>query len=578
MSKLTLNELSASLNDFMDSKQDCQSYSLNTENKTIVGAINEIYGKEIIANAIGEPLDRNDTFTEMSNDINNLLSTFKTNMMNSGVTVESGDKFKQLIDKIQGLTEGEGNKGIQFAKGTWNAPGNITSQKWVTYNITSDMGFIPTYIFLSIPYLSTINEGASFSDSTAQEFRMKDFLVSNINTSSEAPATISNYSHSMRFYFSNISENGFVLNTYSRSPYGEPFTGTCTWYAIGVGEEDTTLRDSLASILENKGIEVTEEDDMASLITKVNNINVSIYPKWYSTGDSYITTCNPMPAARVSGKAIATNNNVYYIGGCKSTTYYSTVYCYDENTNEWSTKADMPTKKGDFYIANVGEKIYVIGGYAGRDNYDRYLYKTENDCYDISTNTWTNKTGLTTAKYNGGATAIGNSIYCIGGQISISSVTDTNECYDTVSDTWTTKTSMSKKLRDHGIVNYNGLIYSFGGSTTTSSGATSQTYCYDPTTNTWTTKASMLSAVNNIDFAVVGDKAYGIGATSGSYGDYKNHCYSFTNDSWEYKTDIPIILQEAAVTSIMNRVYAIGGLGTSSAVTNTALLYVAPTE
>ena len=43
-------------------------------------------------------------------------------------------------------------------------------------------------------------------------------------------------------------------------------------YAIGVGEEDTTLRDSLASILENKGVSVTPEDDIASLITKVDSM------------------------------------------------------------------------------------------------------------------------------------------------------------------------------------------------------------------------------------------------------------------------------------------------------------------
>ena len=42
------------------------------------------------------------------------------------------------------------------------------------------------------------------------------------------------------------------------------------WYAIGVGEEDTTLRDSLASILQEEGVSVTEEDDMASLISKVD--------------------------------------------------------------------------------------------------------------------------------------------------------------------------------------------------------------------------------------------------------------------------------------------------------------------
>jgi hypothetical protein len=51
--------------------------------------------------------------------------------------------------------------------------------------------------------------------------------------------------------------------------YGDP-TIDYDWYAIGVGEEDTTLRDSLASILQEEGVSVSDEDDMASLIGKVD--------------------------------------------------------------------------------------------------------------------------------------------------------------------------------------------------------------------------------------------------------------------------------------------------------------------
>ena len=62
-----------------------------------------------------------------------------------------------------------------------------------------------------------------------------------------------------------------ILNT---NKYTEYYPLVCpegiNWLAIGVGEEDTTLRDSLASILEEEGVDVTEEDDMASLINKVD--------------------------------------------------------------------------------------------------------------------------------------------------------------------------------------------------------------------------------------------------------------------------------------------------------------------
>ena len=87
-------ELKAMLKDTMSINE------LNTSSKTVIGAINELFqsannGKELIANAIGEPLDASDTFSAMSTGINSLLSTFKTNMMIAGVAIGSGDKFKQ---------------------------------------------------------------------------------------------------------------------------------------------------------------------------------------------------------------------------------------------------------------------------------------------------------------------------------------------------------------------------------------------------------------------------------------------------------------------------------------------------
>ena len=111
MGKITINELSESL--IEEDLQLKQDDDLETNDKTIVGAINELFqcannGKQLIASAIGEPLSSEDTFSAMSDDINSLLSTFKTNMMNVGVTVESNDKFKSLIDKIATISNSKG--------------------------------------------------------------------------------------------------------------------------------------------------------------------------------------------------------------------------------------------------------------------------------------------------------------------------------------------------------------------------------------------------------------------------------------------------------------------------------------
>ena len=139
MSKITLDNLSDNLKQYLNGLGLTESQvqqlinrlkeeeigdinNLQTNNKTLVSAINELFqnannGKELIADAIGEPLDSSDTFQAMSNDIHGLLSTFKTNMMKNGVTVSGTDKFKSLIDKIATMIEDGEGKGIQYASG-----------------------------------------------------------------------------------------------------------------------------------------------------------------------------------------------------------------------------------------------------------------------------------------------------------------------------------------------------------------------------------------------------------------------------------------------------------------------------
>lgn len=245
---------------------------LLTNDKTIIGAINELFqsansGKELIASAIGEPLNAEDTFSAMSTDINGLLSTFKTNMMNNGITVESGDKFKSLIDKIATMVEEGSGKGIQFASGE----GSWTLDKGQSVVIPTNSNFIPTYVFY-------IADNVSCFRGSGYEI-YNNILLSNLGIDTYFNYTGTNAYAKLNEFISikNINSNNFTISTYDNGRNGAYATfATCKvskWFAIGVGEEDTTLRDSLASVLENKGVEIIEEDDMASLISKVSSIS-----------------------------------------------------------------------------------------------------------------------------------------------------------------------------------------------------------------------------------------------------------------------------------------------------------------
>ena len=267
-----IEELNELANIDLSGKQDKTDESLLTESKDLVGAINELFlsannGKELIASAIGEPLSSEDTFSAMSNDIHSLLSTFKTNMMNNGITVESSDKFKSLIDKIATMVEEGEGKGIQFVSGEYTLSSIFNGKGILT--VDTNLNFSPEYFLVCISNVS-LEEG--FED----YYVLPDENIL-LSTDSLDIRFGMHYDDGLRLedntYTLSYNQNSFSI-TGINSQYVHtiiPSGAKIKWYAIGVGEEDTTLRDSLASILTDEGVSVTEEDDMASLITKVDS-------------------------------------------------------------------------------------------------------------------------------------------------------------------------------------------------------------------------------------------------------------------------------------------------------------------
>lgn len=197
-----------------------------TEKTNLVNAINELFqnansGKQLIASAIGEPLDSNDTFNAMSNDINSLLNTFKTNMMINGVSVGSEDKFKSLIDKIATLANNE-NKGLRYAEGTYEDFTLYLTTSGSSVEIPYELDFTPTLIFVKFDRINNTS-GTTITNATVSNKGNSQFYM--------------NYGLLVSVY--NISSNGFTIFTSYGGNSDITFKGV-TWYAIGVGEESNS--------------------------------------------------------------------------------------------------------------------------------------------------------------------------------------------------------------------------------------------------------------------------------------------------------------------------------------------------
>lgn len=100
MSKINIENLELSIIKKLNTKIEDLT-KLKTEDKSsIVGAINEVLGKHKIVDAIGEPLKESDTWNGMSDKINELLDEFKRVLVSKDIQVETEDKLKKLISRV----------------------------------------------------------------------------------------------------------------------------------------------------------------------------------------------------------------------------------------------------------------------------------------------------------------------------------------------------------------------------------------------------------------------------------------------------------------------------------------------
>ena len=529
------------------------SEELLTNDKTIVGAINEVFqsannGKELIANAIGEPLSSEDTFSAMSNDINSLLATFKTNMMNNGITVESSDRFKQLIDKIATMVEEGSGKGIQMTSGEINSLSNNTyttfdglysgyvyGSGWNRCNyIELSLNFTPTIILVQSTITTSGSSSFTIYSTTTYDNFSKNGIVSKAEFTCSATA---NNDGSLLHFSPKIEKGKYILPVRAYNTNYPIGTIQCTWLAIGVGEEDTTLRDSLASILQEEGVNVTENDSMASLISKVaDELNRQVVPQGNAVANDVL-----------SGKTFI-NSTGNIITGTMT----------NQGSKTFTPSASKQTGAAGYYksitvntdsnlvAANIvsGKTIFGVTGTASASAYPVW-YNPEN--------TWMS---IVTAKLNAfvdnsqSTSVLGDDIYIFSTGSYCKYNAKTNVCSSSIK--YTNTPSNSELSRgDFTVVNCNGLIYFIGGLQSYSSdrqNANKYLMAFNPSNGTWTTKADMITALNQALACVYNNKIYVFGGCtykefySGNYlygRSAKSSKYDPLTNTWTSITDVP---------------------------------------
>ncbi|MCH8294314.1 hypothetical protein IH992_24800, partial [Candidatus Poribacteria bacterium] len=253
--------------------------------------------------------------------------------------------------------------------------------------------------------------------------------------------------------------------------------------------------------------------------------------------------------------AAAVDGKIYVIGGWNQTGKLSTVEEYDPTTDTWTRKADMPTARKGMATSVVNGKIYAFGGSTVVQAPPGLLTTVEE--YDPATNTWTKKEDMPSKRFGAAAVAVDGKIYVIGGWAA-GFHTSVVEMYDPATDTWQKRANVPRGLGNTGFASVDGKIYLFGGSADV---VLSTTYEYDPVTDKWTQKANIPAPRLLLPASALDGKIYLIGGdTHGGGGPTTSVLvYDPATDTWTDGTEMQTARGSLATVVVDGKIYAIGG-------------------
>jgi subtilisin family serine protease len=267
----------------------------------------------------------------------------------------------------------------------------------------------------------------------------------------------------------------------------------------------------------------------------------------------------PLPGARRSYAAAAANGLLFAIGGVNSSgTTLRTAVAYNPSTNAWTTKAAIPTaRQGGNGAATIGSNVYLAGGFDAAGALSRTLY-----AYNATTNVWSTKASMPVVGSCGGSAVISGKLYVFsgctrsstGGQVAAGLL----HSYDPSTNRWTTLRPAPALHFQPAVGAIGGKLYVAGGNNG-SGAAISQLDVFDPATNAWSTRAAMPTARVAAAGGAVGGRFHVIGGRTGTNYLSTVGVYDPVTNSWSSRSAMPTARTAFGTGVISGLLYAVGG-------------------
>ena len=348
--------------------------TLNTVDKTVIGAINEV----------------NTELAEVKQSVSNGKSLIASAITDKGIETLSDATFQTMADNI-GLIEGNGS----------NLPSWYTPEKniWIEGSSVEDRRcslascLIGSKIY-TFGGMTDVSSGGDGSSTIICDY-VNWYDTSNNTEGFVASMPTARY----QMIAESVNNMAYVIGGYGSSSLKinecyDPSTDTWT-----TKTSMTATRSGLASgMVDNKIYCIGGYE------------NMSINEEYDPSTDTWSTKASMITGRRYSTSSTI-NDKIYCIGGGKQgSTWMSTNEYYDPSTDTWSSKTNMPTARNRLTSSVINNKIYCMGGMTNTS-----IYTLANECYDIETDTWETKTNIIKFIDYACSEAVDSYIYIIGG-------------------------------------------------------------------------------------------------------------------------------------------------------------------
>jgi N-acetylneuraminic acid mutarotase len=211
------------------------------------------------------------------------------------------------------------------------------------------------------------------------------------------------------------------------------------------------------------------------------------------------TSLSPLPEPRQEVAVAELGGRIYVIGGFRENlTIAATVEVYDPATADWSSAAPLPAPVHHAAAAALDGKLYVMGGWS--DFFATPLSSVW--AYDPGSNQWLPRAPMPTARGALAAAALDGKLYAVGGS-PLARERDF-AVYDPASNAWTPLTLMPRPRNHLAAGALGGRLLAVGGRSGGITGITPALDLYDPASGGWSPGPDLPTARGGIAAAVVG--------------------------------------------------------------------------